>query len=128
MVPPALACSESVGRGIWYTGLWSSRTSSDRLFTIKTARPDLPPPPAPKRTYRNPVVFARELSLELERDRLTRQHLADRHEISLDRVIQWLALLKLPKGRLEEIAALGDYWEHRVVTERELRRSRQPIR
>jgi len=40
-------------------------------------------------------------------------------------VIQWLALLKLPKAQFEEIAALGDYWEHRVVTERGLRRGRQ---
>ena len=26
-------------------------------------------------------------------------------------MIQWLALLKLPKEKLEEIVALGDYWE-----------------
>jgi hypothetical protein len=61
----------------------------------------------------------------LERDHLTRQQLADRHEISLDRVIQWLALLKLPETQLKEIAALGDYWDHRVATERELRRGRR---
>lgn len=109
----------------WYTGLWSSRTSSDRLFTTRIARPDLPAPSPPKRTYRNPVIFARELSLELKRDGLTRQQLADRHGISLDRVIQWLCLLKLPTEKLEEINALGDYWEHRVVTERGLRRGKQ---
>jgi hypothetical protein len=40
-------------------------------------------------------------------------------------VIQWLALLKLPTEKLEEIAALGDYWERPVVTERELRRMRK---
>jgi len=39
-------------------------------------------------------------------------------------VIQWLALLKLPEKQLDEIAALGDHWDRRVVTERELRRSR----
>jgi hypothetical protein len=71
------------------------------------------------------VNFARELSLELERDHLTRQQLADRHGISLDRVIQWLALLKLPTEKLEEIAALGDYWARRVVTERELRKTKR---
>ncbi len=70
------------------------------------------------------MIFARELAVELTRDHLTRQQLADRHGISLDRVIQWLALLKLPQGRLDEIAALGDYWERQVVTERGLRTSR----
>jgi hypothetical protein len=70
------------------------------------------------------VIFARELAVELERDHLTRQQLADRHGISLDRVIQWMALLKLPAEKLEEIAALGDYWERPVATERELRRRR----
>ena len=109
-------------RQIWYTGLWSSRTSSARLFTIRIARPDLPSPPAPKRIYRNPVIFALELAVELTRDHLTRQQLADRNGVSLDRVIQWLALLKLPERKLEEIAALGDHWDRRVVTERELRR------
>ncbi|NMC34406.1 MAG: hypothetical protein GYA36_18430 [Veillonellaceae bacterium] len=99
----------------------SSRTRSDRLFTIRIARPDLPPHPTPKRTYRNPVIFARELAVELISDHLTRQELADRHGISLDRVIQWLCLLKLPAEQLEEIAVLGDHWDCRVVTERELR-------
>jgi hypothetical protein len=36
-------------------------------------------------------------------------------------VIQWLALLKLPKEKLDEIAARGDYWERPLVTARELR-------
>jgi hypothetical protein len=53
------------------------------------------------------VIFARELAVELERDHLTKQVLADRHGVSLDRVIQWLALLKLPPEQLDEIAA-GD--------------------
>jgi hypothetical protein len=109
----------------WYTGPLSSRTSSNRLFIIKVTRPDLPTPAAPKRVYRNPVIFARELVVELERDHLTRQQLADRHGISLDRVIQWLALLKLPAEQLEEIAALGDYWDRPVVTERGMRRKRR---
>jgi len=103
----------------------SSRTSSDRLFVIRIARPDLPVASAPKRVYRNPVIFARELAVELERDHLTRQQLADRHGISLDRVIQWLCLLKLPAEQLEEIVALGDNWDRRVATERELRRMRK---
>ena len=103
----------------------SSRTSLDRLFTIRIARPDLPARPAQKRIYRNPVIFARELAVELERDHLTRQQLADRHGFSLDRVIQWFALLKLPVEQLKEMEALGDYWDRRVVTERGLRRHRR---
>jgi hypothetical protein len=71
------------------------------------------------------VIFARELAAELTRDHLTRHQLADQHGISLDRIIQWLALLKLPQEQLEEIAALGDYWDMRVVTEKGLRRDRQ---
>jgi len=66
-----------------------------------------------------------ELQTEMTTDQLTRQELAARHGISLDRVIQWLALLKLPDKQLEEIVALGDYWEHPVMTERGLRRSRR---
>lgn len=69
------------------TRFFPSRIRSDRLFIIRIARPDLPAPAAPKRTYRNPVIFARELAVELESDQLTRQQLADRHGISLDRVI-----------------------------------------
>jgi hypothetical protein len=115
---PQPVCSSRI---TWYTGPFTSRTSSDRLFIIRIGRPDLPARPAPKRVYRNPVIFARELAVELEQDRLTRQQLADRHAISLDRVIQWLALLKLPEEQLEEIAALGDYWDRRLVTERGMR-------
>jgi hypothetical protein len=69
-----------------------------------------------------------ELQAEMKTDHLTRQQLADRHGISLDRVIQWLVLLKLPKEKFEEIAALGDHWDRRVVTERELRGRRRTAR
>jgi len=65
-----------------------------------------------------------ELQAEMSTDQLTRQELAARHGISLDRVIQWLDLLKLPAGQLEEIAALGDYWSRPLVTVRGLRRRR----
>jgi hypothetical protein len=33
-----------------------------------------------------------------------------------------LAYLELPQAQLEEIAAIGDYWDKRVATEREFRR------
>ncbi len=74
-----------------------------------------------KKTYRNPVIFAQELHDEMVRDNLTRKQLAKRHGVSSDRITQWLCLLKLPKEKLNEIEALGDYWDRQVVTERKLR-------
>ncbi|MDM7993316.1 MAG: hypothetical protein QUS11_08385 [Candidatus Fermentibacter sp.] len=115
-------------RQIWYTGLWSSRTSPRATFRISISRPDIRIARQNPRCYRNPVNFAMELLAEMTTDHLTRQELAARHGFSLDRVIQWLALLKLPKEKLEEIAALGDYWEHPVMTERGLRRRRRCTR
>jgi len=55
------------------------------------------------------------------RDNLTRKQLAEKHRVSPDRITQYLCLLKLPKNKLREIRALGDYWEKQVVTERGLR-------
>ena len=100
--PQAITARNPVysSRITWYTKPDTRRTRPIRLFTITIARPDHPPTPALKRTYRNPVIFARELAVELSRDHLTRQQLADRHGISLDLVIQWLALLKLPPKKL----------------------------
>jgi len=112
---------------MWYAGLLSSRTSPRATFRVSIPRPDIRIAQRKTRRYRNPVIFARELAVELTRDHLTRQQLADKHGISLDRVIQWLALLKLPPKQLEEIAALGDHWEHRVVTERGLRSLRRGL-
>ena len=43
-------------------------------------------------------------------------------------MIQWLALLKLPGEKLDEIVALGDYWDRPVLTERELRNERKLAR
>jgi len=112
----------------WYTGLLSSRTSPRATFILSIPRPDIRIAQRKTRRYRNPVIFALELQAEMRTDHLTRQQLADRHGISLDRVIQWLALLKLPLNQLEEISALGDNWERRVVSEREIRRIRQDRR
>ena len=78
-----------------------------------------------KRVYRNPIIYAQELNDEMVRDKLTRKQLAERHEVSSDRITQWLCLLKLPEERLKEIEALGDYWGRQVVTERDLRNERR---
>jgi len=77
--------------------------------------------------YRNPVIYAGELQEELIRDNLTRKQLAERHNVSSDRITQWLCLLKLREEKLKELEAMGDYWEKQRVTERELRKLRRII-
>jgi len=78
-----------------------------------------------KRTFRNPVIYAQELHDEMVRDNLTRKQLAERHGISSDRITQWLCLLKLPEAKLRKIESLGDYWDKRMITERQLRELRR---
>ena len=77
------------------------------------------------RTYRNPLIYARELNDEMVGENLTRKQLAERHGVTSDRVTQWLCLLKLPEEIQEKTIALGDYWEIQRVTERELRSLRR---
>lgn len=83
---------------------------------LRIPRPDIRIAPPRTRLYRNPVIFAKELQAEMTKDHLTRQQLASRHGISLDRVIQWLALLKLPRAKLAQIEASEDLLGHRLVT------------
>ena len=66
-----------------------------------------------------------ELNDELVRDNLTRKQLAERHGITSDRVTQWLCLLKIPDEEKARVLAMGDNWERRIVTERELRKLRR---
>ena len=68
-----------------------------------------------------------ELNDELVRYNLTRKQLAERHGITPDRVTQWLCLLKLPEDTQEQVIALSDNWERRLLTERELRKLRRGI-
>ena len=77
------------------------------------------------RTYRNPLVYAKELHVEMLGDNLTRKQLAQRHGISSDRVTQWLCLLRLPDEIQQREIAHSDNWNKRVITERELRRIRR---
>ncbi len=115
-------------RDAWYTKLRSSRTTAGSTYALVIGRPDIPLRKTPEKTYRNPVIYARELHEEMVRDNLTRRLLAERHGISSDRITQWLCLLKLPEEKLQEIEALGDNWDRKVVTERELRERRQSQR
>jgi hypothetical protein len=75
----------------------------------------------PRRTFRNPMIVAMEMIDEMEREGLTQAELAQKHGMSRARVNQWLSLLQLPVGERRRILAMGDHWDRRVVTERELR-------
>jgi len=79
----------------------------------------------PSKTFRNPVIYARELHQEMVRDSLTRQKLAERHNVTSDRITQLLCVLKLPEEKLRRIEDLGDNWEKKVITERQLRNLRR---
>ncbi len=59
----------------------------------------------------------------MELNDLTKAELARKLGISRARVTQMLNLLKLPEELKEEIEAMGDNWDRRLVTER-MRRSR----
>ncbi len=52
---------------------------------------------------------------------INRAELARRLGVSRARVTQWLDLLEMPDEVIREARAKGDNWEHRLVTERELR-------
>jgi len=88
-------------------------------FTLTTRRPDLPPEPA--RTFRNPIIFARELRAEMEAEGLTQTELANRMGVTGARISQWLSLLQLPGDLLADMESLGDNWNRSIVTERQLR-------
>ena len=76
-----------------------------------------------RKTYRNPIIQAREIALEIQLKELTQGQMARKLGCSLSRVSQMLHLLKLPEEKQREIEALGDHWDRQVVTERGLRRS-----
>lgn len=80
------------------------------------------PIPKSKKTFRNPIIQAKEMKLEMELNNLSRAELARKLEISRARVTQMLNLLKLPEELIEEVEGMGDYWGRRLVTERMLRR------
>ena len=77
----------------------------------------------PKKTFRNPIIQAKEMQLEIEFHDMTKAELARKLNISRPRITQMLNLLKLPEYLVEEIEAMGDNWERRVVTERMLRKT-----
>jgi len=118
---PRLWCRANI---CWYAEGYYSRTIEETPEALRFRRPDIPII-KPKKTFRNPLIYAMELNQEMVRDDLTRKQLAERHGITSDRVTQWLCLLKLPDEEKARILALGDYWERQIVTERELRLNRR---
>ena len=92
------------------TILWYD-TSSNGLIIQRT-----------KKTYRNPIILAREMSLLMEMEELSRADLARKLGLSRARVTQILNLLGLPEMLISEIEEMGDYWSRQLVTERQLRR------
>ena len=79
--------------------------------------------PQSKKTFRNPIIQAKEMALEMELNSLSRAELARKLGISRARVTQFLNLLKLPNELKDEIERMGDYWGRRSVTERMLRKA-----
>ena len=111
-------------RSGWYANRLSQRTPFEITITLPTITFRAPLRKT-RKTYRNPVIYARELHQEMVREGLTRKQLAERHGVSSDRITQWLCLLKFPDEKLLEIEELGDNWERQVITERQLRSLRR---
>ncbi len=109
----------------WYTDPMTIRTRFTPVIVLKSSFICAKKVKSAKRTFRNPVIYAQELHDEMVRDNLTRKQLAERHGISSDRITQWLCLLKLPEAKLRKIESLGDYWDKRMITERQLRELRR---
>ncbi len=76
------------------------------------------------KTFRNPLIYARELHDRMLAEGISRAELARGLGVSRARVTQWMDLLELPKEVLREAEARGDNWNRQVMTERMLRRSR----
>jgi ParB-like chromosome segregation protein Spo0J len=79
-----------------------------------------------KKTFRNPIIQAKEMQLEMEYHNLTRAQLARKLNISRARVTQMLNLLRLPDELIQEVEAMGDHWERVLLTERTLRKVVSP--
>ena len=74
-----------------------------------------------KKTFRNPIIQAREMQVEMEYHKLTKARLARKLNISRARVTQLLNLLKLPDELIREVEEMGDCWYSQLITERQLR-------
>ena len=91
------------------TILWYDTTSANQIKR------------KPKKTFRNPIILAREMIVMMEMEELSRADLARKLGLSRARVTQMLNLLGLPEMLISEIEEMGDYWSRQLVTERQLR-------
>jgi len=101
-------CLDSVSQR---TILWFDTTRSNKIKRKS------------KKTFRHPIILAREMALMMEMEELSRADLARKLSLSRARVTQILNLLGLPEILISEIEEMGDYWSRQLVTERQLRRS-----
>ena len=108
----------------WHAGLRLTRTKT-AIYTLICSRPEFRLMYSNSWTYRNPLVYAKELHDEMVGNNLTRKQLAEKHGITSDRVTQWLCLLKLSEETQTDIEALGDHWDRPIISERKLRRLRE---
>lgn len=83
------------------------------------------PMPRSKKTFRNPIIQAKEMKLGMELINLSRAELARELGISRAGVAQFLSLLKLREELKEEIEAMRDHWGRRLVRKRALRRRKE---
>jgi ParB-like chromosome segregation protein Spo0J len=81
----------------------------------------------PAKTFRNPLLYARELQDRMQAEGINRAELARKLGMSRARVTQWLDLLELPEKALRDAEALGDNWNRQVLTEREIRGRRRKM-
>ncbi len=116
-------CPNRWGRAqkCWRLDSRSTRTFGGPILELVFKLPSHTHNSKNKKTYRNPIIYAQELAEEMRREGLTQAELARKHGISRTRVNQWLSLLKLPNKETRRILAMGDLWERRLVTERNLR-------
>lgn len=109
-------------RETWLPVSLSRRTFRGPVLTIPIKLFGRHPEPKPRQTFRNPVIYATELRDRMLAEGINRAELARRLGVSRARITQWLDLLDLPERVQREAETLGDNWEHRLVTERGLRR------
>ena len=117
-------CPDRWGRaGIWKWRLdsRSTRTFGGLILRLEFNLSSSTHKSKLQKTYRNHIIYAKELQEEMNREELTQAELARKHGLSRARVNQWLSLLKLPKKEIRHILAMGDNWERQLLTERGLR-------
>lgn len=101
--------------------IWRLDRVSQRTVFWFNSTIDNKPIPKPKKTFRNPIIQAKEMKLEMELHEMTKADLSRKLNISRARVTQMLNLLKLPEKLIREVEEMGDNWDRRLVTERMLR-------